>query len=185
MEKVDLLIEEYKTLRNEVLTAMNNRNNVLSIGISINSLIFTTCSVISTSYKNNLHITYLLLEILPVINIFILYIWLGEYERMQRAGKFICLLEKKINEIFDEQIMTWETHLREKKSNKNKHMKAPYNSVVFLITFLNLISILYATIIYDRSGMEVKYKYMLILFSVLMVVFTSYSVMNKINKLKN
>lgn len=59
--------------------------------------------------------------------------WLGEYQRIQRAGKFLVELEQKINLEASQEILTWETDLR----RKHVHMKYPYNTTVLLLVVIS------------------------------------------------
>ena len=62
--------------------------------------------------------------------------WLGEYERMQRAGAFIVNLEKRINSIAGEELLTWETNLHKGK----KHMKYHYHSTLLFFSVVGILS---------------------------------------------
>ena len=98
MDAAGILLEEYKTLRQESLTAMNNRNKVLSFGLAAIGAILTG-SIFAYEENGYPFISILILIIIiPVVSSFVLLMWFGEYERMQRAGKFLTKLEEKINE---------------------------------------------------------------------------------------
>lgn len=136
MDKSDILLKEYETLRQEILAAMSGRNSILSFGLATIGAIFTASLATQTGSTPSL-LSSLILELaVPAISVFVLFIWLGEYQRMQRAGKFLVGLEKRINEIASKELLTWETVLRSKQS----HMKYPYNTTVLLLTLISVLS---------------------------------------------
>jgi len=138
MDKADILLKEYETLRHEILAAMNSRNSILSFGLATIGAIFTASLATQTDSTPSL-LTSLILELaVPAISIFVLFMWLGEYQRMQRAGKFLVGLEKRINDIASKSkaLLTWETSLRE----KQRHMRYPYNTTVLLLVLISVLS---------------------------------------------
>lgn len=141
MKPVEILLKEYETLRQEILTAMSNRISILSFGLASIGAIFTASIAIYST--NNALLSGLALTLaIPAISIFILFIWLGEYQRMQRAGKFLAGLEKRINEKATMKLLSWETDLRA----KHTHMKYPYNSTVMLLLVISTISFIIGSI---------------------------------------
>lgn len=143
MDRVEILLAEYKTLRQESLNAMNNRNRILSFGLATIGAILAGSIV---AYTNNTHSPvsrFALIVMVPVISSFVLLMWFGEYKRMQRAGKFLSELEKRINKVARERLLTWETHLR-----KNQlHMKYPYYATVALLLMISLFSLVLGLIV--------------------------------------
>lgn len=137
MNSVEIVIKEYETIRQEILTSMNNRVSILSFGVATIGAIFTAS--IAVFEKHSMLSGWMLILAVPAINSFILFMWLGEYQRMQRAGKFLVVLESRINQMMaaESQLLTWETSLRAQRS----HMKYPYNITVLLLVVISLISI--------------------------------------------
>jgi|CXWL01.1.fsa_nt_gi hypothetical protein len=136
MDKADILLKEYETLRQEILVAMSSRNSVLSFGLATIGAIFTASLATQTGATPSL-LSSLILELgVPAISIFVLFMWLGEYQRMQRAGKFLVGIEKRINDIASKELLTWETSLRAKRG----HMKYPYNTTVLLLALISALS---------------------------------------------
>jgi len=142
MDAIDILIREYETLRQEILTTMANRNTILSFGLASVGAIFTASIAFSKENSLSLLGSLMLIIGLPAIDLFVIYIWLGEYQRMQRAGKFIMGLEHRINEEAKRTLLSWETNLRMQRS----HMKYPYNTTVMLLTCISLVSITFGLI---------------------------------------
>jgi len=137
MDPIEIMLKEYETLRQESMNAMNNGNRILSFGLAAISAIFTSSIFAYTTGKYSLIPSLAFILVIPAISIFILFMWLGEYERMQRAGKFLVKLELKINKEASKELLTWETHLRKSQS----HMKYPYNATVLLLIGISGISL--------------------------------------------
>lgn len=137
MDSVEIMLKEYETLRQESLNTINNRNTILSFGLATIGTIFTGSIVAYTTGTYALISSLALILAIPAISSLVLLIWLGEYERMQRAGRFLVELERKINEEASKELLTWEIHLRESRS----HMKYPYEAVVTLLIGISGISL--------------------------------------------
>ncbi len=140
MDPVEIMLEEYKTLRQESLDAMKNRNTILTFGLAAIGALFTGNFLF---YDSNVYVDYpfissiMLILMIPAISSFLLLMWLGEYERSQRAGKFLVKLECKINLESSRGLLTWETHLRKNQS----HMKYPYYATAMLLIGISGISV--------------------------------------------
>ena len=138
MDSAEILLKEYETLRQEVMVAMGSRNSILSFGLATMGAIFTASVATQTGESPSPFASLILSIIVPLISVFVLYMWLGEYQRMQRAGKFIAGLEKRINTEKNKELLSWETSLRKGK----KHMKYPYNTTVLLLMIISCTSLL-------------------------------------------
>lgn len=138
MDSVEIMLKEYETLWQESLNAMNNRNTILSFGLATIGAIFAGSIVAYTTGTYSLISSLTLILAIPAISSFVLLMWLGEYERMQRVGRFLVRLERKINKEASKELLTWETHLRE----RQYHMKYPYNATVFLLIGISGISLI-------------------------------------------
>jgi hypothetical protein len=138
MESVQVLLEEYKTLRQEILTAMANRNSILSFGQASIGAIFTASIVTYKTANYSVFSSLSLIFLIPTVVSFILFMWIGEYQRMQRAGKFLAQLEERINDESKQILLSWETSLR----TNRLHMKYPYDTTVLLLTLISTVSVL-------------------------------------------
>lgn len=135
-KSIEILLQEYRTLREEILTSMASRNSILAFGLATVGVLYTAAAQMGhESVTGNLSHLILIL-VLPFVCFFISLSWLGEYERIQRAGGFIARLEKRINDLAAERLLSWETELRMKK----KHMNYPYHAILTLLTLLGLLS---------------------------------------------
>jgi hypothetical protein len=136
MDPVDVLLEEYQTIRQEILASMNNRVSVLSFGLATIGAIFTASIAVSTASNYSQLSNLMLISTVPVVTGFILFMWLGEYQRMMRAGKFLHDLEDRINNASGhESLLTWEHYLKSR-----GHMRYPYNTTVMLLILISLVS---------------------------------------------
>lgn len=136
MKPIEILIKEYETLRQEILSTMNSRISILSFGLGTIGAIFTASIAIYVT-SNNIILPSLTLSLaIPFICNFVLFMWLGEYQRMQRAGQFLVGLEKRINDEASKPLLTWETTLR----SQRQHMTYPYNTTVMLLLAISVIS---------------------------------------------
>jgi hypothetical protein len=138
VDALEIRLEEYKTLRQEILTAMSSRMSILTFGLASISLVL---SASISKYTQDTRFGSLfpglaLSAAIPAFAIFILFMWLGEYERMQRAGRFLTTIEEKVNWENRATLLTWETQLREKLG----HMAYPYNATVMLLLVISGLS---------------------------------------------
>jgi hypothetical protein len=138
MDSIEVVLVEYKALREEVVATMNNRSAILRSGLIAVGTIFAAGGIAGQSGdKNSALSAALLIYAAPCVAICILSIWVGEYCRMQRAGAFLGLLEAKINSMAGEQpLLVWETYL----SKNAEHMTDPYAAVVFLLGSISVFS---------------------------------------------
>lgn len=134
MDSVEILLKEYDTLRQEILTALGSRTSILSFGQASVAAIVTVSVASVAATGTSLISGFLLLLAAPAMVLFTLIIWLGEYQRMQRAGKFLCEIEQRVNEMTQQPLLTWESHLRTQRG----HMGYPYNATVLTLTVFSL-----------------------------------------------
>lgn len=129
-DKIELMTKEYETLRQESLDSMNNRSQVISFGLATIGLIFAAVFSLDAASQSKQLILLIFSAGIPIISIMILYIWLGEVERMMRAGEYLCGLEARINSMFetDDPPLRWEWWLR----TSGKQMRYPYIMVIGL-----------------------------------------------------
>jgi hypothetical protein len=177
MEPVQVLLEEYKTLRQEILTAMSNRNSILSFGQASIGAVFTASIISYKTTSYSLLSSLSLIFVVPTVVSFVLFMWIGEYQRMQRAGKFLVELEERINGECKQMLLSWETSLR----SKRLHMKYPYNTTVMLLTLISVVSVIVGLFSLQLSSR--KSIFILIGVFVLHYLLFKYSVM-KISKMR-
>jgi Zn-dependent protease with chaperone function len=111
--EVALAMEEYRTVRQEELVALQSQISTLRYGV-------TGCVVLIGVAAQQHADKYLgwaiALALVPLVVLFSAVIWMGEYERMARAGHYISGLEGRINDMVANgawRPLRWETWLRE------------------------------------------------------------------------
>ena len=137
MDPIEVMIKEYETLREEILATMHVRSSILSFGLATIGAIITASIAVSVSGSYSPLSNLMLILGVPAVSNFVLFMWLGEYQRMQRAGRFLVDLERRVNDKAEENLLTWETHLRE----QSRHLKYPYHTTVLLFMAISVISL--------------------------------------------
>jgi Zn-dependent protease with chaperone function len=109
--EVDLAIEEYRTVRAEELVALQSHLAILRYGI-------TGCAVlvgVAVQQHKDRYLGWIIaIAIVPMVVLFSVVIWMGEYERMARAGHYLARLEARLNQRFshvDWPALRWESWL--------------------------------------------------------------------------
>lgn len=134
MNKTELLLKEYETLRQESLDSINNRSQIVSFGLGTIGLLAAGVLASERASSSLPVLSLVFCLAIPTISILVLYSWLGEVERMMRAGRFLVDLEARINAEIDskEPTLTWESRLR----SGSTQMRYPY--LVVLALFLGI-----------------------------------------------
>jgi hypothetical protein len=136
--RLDALLAEYATLRQESLGAIGHRVAVMNFTFAAVSLLVAG---LLTNQVGNGIAALAALVFVPQIAKAGLMIWLGEYQRSQRAGRWIAGLEERINRLIGEPVMTWESGLGDRPAPDRPaaataaeaHMTFPYIAVVVLL----------------------------------------------------
>ena len=130
---IETMLKEYEMLRQEIVASMQTRGSILTFSFTIIGAMFAA-SVAADSSQQIL-VSLILSFGVPSIAVFSLFQWLGEYQRMHRAGGFIKELEDRINVLLKTNAMSWENHLRKGKL----HMAYPYNSTIFAMLSISFV----------------------------------------------
>src|SRR5687767_7154944 len=112
MEAVEIMLKEYETLRQESLTAANSRTLTLQFGLAIIGGIIAATTASDKVVAQPFITSIVLIFVVPSISMLILLIWLGEHQRIQRAGLHLTYLERRINQDASKKLLTWENNLR-------------------------------------------------------------------------
>ncbi|KST63265.1 hypothetical protein [Mastigocoleus testarum] len=149
-EWIDVVLEEYRTLRAESLLAMQTQQSVLRFGLGSVGVVIGA-GFTSWNQINLASIVFLVL--LPLICYAVLIIWIGEVARMIRAGYFLLQLEEKINQKFLSQYpnetkpLSWETYLRNSNGiSGTPQLQWNYLIIIALFFLLAFISIVVGNI---------------------------------------
>ncbi len=105
-----LLLEEYKTLRQEALAAVDRQQRVLASGVGVEGVVL---GLGANASPGSTVAAVLLLVLGPLLALLVTVLWLGEIERMVRAGAFVSAIERRVARAFpDDAPLRWETWLR-------------------------------------------------------------------------
>jgi Cu/Ag efflux pump CusA len=109
--RMEFLLENYKTLREEILEAIRLQNKII-MGEAIAVGIILGFGLAGTTYK-------VVLIAIPFVIIILNSYWAVEQSRMMRAGNFMQFLEDKINLKLGGAYVVWENWLRRETDKKN------------------------------------------------------------------
>lgn len=153
-EEIEVVLVEYKALREEVIKTMESRNAILRFGLVVLGTLFAAGGFAGSRGGDYPALSgVLLICVIPCVAVCTLRLWVGEYGRMQRAGAFLGILEAKINTMAGaEPLLVWETYL----SAAGKHMRYPYSTVVFLLLFISLFSVVAGIVVVSPSMIPLK-----------------------------
>jgi len=108
---VEVMLEEFRALRSEILHAIRMQNAVFGVG---GSLVAVAQSLAQNAGQGEaLHFVVLAL---PPFAYLTLSLWLVEMARMMRAGNYLRFLEYEINLRIKDTGLLWETWLRSQKT---------------------------------------------------------------------
>lgn len=134
MEWLSVVIEEYKTLREESLASMQMQQSILRFGAATMGIVIAAGFNVWDEQPLS---EIIFLFFVPLIVYLILIIWAGEVARMFRAGRFLTELERKINNEFSDKpdALTWENWLlKVQDDGKTPHQKLhPHYVAIFLL----------------------------------------------------
>lgn len=126
MDWCEIVMEEYKTLREESLASIQTQNTIITYGTTAIGLAFGGGI---TVWDRDIVSALIFLVLIPTLTYLILLGWLGEVGRMFRAGVFLSVLERKINAQFPDKppALSWETWLAKGEWKR----KTPYRIISF------------------------------------------------------
>ena len=136
--KLSVLIEEYKTLREEAITALKLQQAVVRYSLAtIGVLVAVSFSIWDKSYSQ-----YVFFVLIPLCCYFGLTVWMGEVGRMMRAGNRVAVVESKVNILFQgESVLSWETDLRSASDGKTIQLEWNYFAIILLHLGISVASV--------------------------------------------
>lgn len=151
--KIDVLLKEYEILRGENHNSINNRNKIISFGLATIGIIYAAMFSADPGTRMPILVLPVFSLGIPAISILVLYLWLGEVERLVRAGEYLRKLEDRINNIVDKEEATlcWEKWILSEK----RQIKYPYISAILLFLFLASAAPLIGIILDKRTFIEI------------------------------
>jgi len=153
-DKLTILFEQYKRIGDySTNTANSIKNNILTYGFSIIGAILAGNIILLNSGKYTSIVVGIFLFVLPIVTLTILFIWIGEVQRMMRAGVYLLKLEKKINKSLKDEILTWESFIRE----KGNVIRYPDYLSIFILIGISSFSIVVPIFLSHEEGLYVPY----------------------------
>lgn len=108
---IQVMLEEYRALRAEMMQSMQNRNSILSFGSATLGGI-ASATALSATTLNDYFIVLVYMIIIPLLSLCILNFWLAEMIRIIRASVYIREhIETKINDYLGYTLL-WESYVR-------------------------------------------------------------------------
>lgn len=153
-EKLTILFEQYKRIGDYSINIANSiKNNILTYGFSIIGAILAGNIILLNADKYTSIVVGIFLFVLPIVTLTILFIWVGEVHRMMRAGVYLLKLEKRINELLKDEILTWESFIRE----KGNVIRYPDYFSIFILIGISFFSIVAPIFLLHEEGLYVSY----------------------------
>ncbi|MFA5032459.1 MAG: hypothetical protein WC614_05505 [bacterium] len=141
MDWISVVIEEYKTVREESLTSMQTQQSVLHYGTTtLGIMVVAGFNVWDKAWLPEL----IFLVFVPLVSYLVLITWTGEVARMMRAGRFLAKLEGKVNHFFKEKsnALMWESWLRENQPDgKTPQLIWNYKAIISLFLLIAFLAI--------------------------------------------
>jgi hypothetical protein len=140
MDRIDVMIEEYKALRDEVVRTPSQRLQILSIGIASAAVLFAAS--INSIAVGNAHIVpgLALLLVIPSVCWASLDTWIAEATRGRRASFYLWGIERRINRALGERVLAWEEELRKRDDPQMYMFRGHYWHVWTVFTAIAAIS---------------------------------------------
>lgn len=115
--ELQVLLVEYRALRNEMLQLQQNRNGALIFGSATLLVVFTAGLFAIEAFPIIAYFVFAF--IIPFASIFVLIIWFSSLDYSYKIGRHLARIENKINKIFGkntpgQELLEWENILREK-----------------------------------------------------------------------
>jgi hypothetical protein len=106
------LLAEYESLRTESLNTVNNRVQILILGIAAIGAVAGGALAIDEPTKNAEIVTALFSGAIPMLCMFVLFVWVSEAMRSHRVGSFLAGdAEARVNAKLGRLTLTWEASL--------------------------------------------------------------------------
>ncbi len=134
---VELAVKEYDSVRQEELIGMQSQVSTLRYGITGCVVLF---GIAAQQHADKYLGWIIALTLLPLVILFSAVIWMGEYERMARAGRYIALLEERINDRVDGvwRPLQWESWLREGGNSQSRLIGGHHRYLTIVCVFVGL-----------------------------------------------
>jgi len=159
-EKLEIIMKDYEILKTYSTSAFPSiRYNLIYIALAtVGVVVSGTIVALSNGNLFNGNQSSLIVSLLSVVWIFfipsfisaMLFVWIGEEERMMRIGMYCQALESKINKTFEEEILNWENFKRK------KSIKYIEISIIYIFLLLSLSSSLFGLYLMYRFNYFIR-----------------------------
>jgi 8-oxo-dGTP diphosphatase len=108
---LNVVLEEYKAVRAEILVSLQLQQQVIAFGITV----LGAASAVGLNFlQSNVYVSAGIGLISPAIALVVVLVWVGELERMVRAGAWVALTERRLATSFAPlpPPLGWESALR-------------------------------------------------------------------------
>ena len=103
---VNVVLEEYRTLRQEALTSMGTQQSILSFGTAALGILLAGAFNV---FNEPLPAALVFLLFVPLLSDLVFVLWMTEVVRMLRAGYFLARVERRVDELMaHEDLLSWE-----------------------------------------------------------------------------
>ncbi len=122
MDKLDVMMEEYKALRDEVVKTPSQRIQIFSLGMASAAVVVAgAVNAIAVGHARLLPGLVLLLMV-PLICWAALHSWMSEATRGRRASFYLRGIERRVNDILTARALGWEEDLRKSRDTQMMYM---------------------------------------------------------------
>lgn len=137
---LDFEIEQYRSLRAEVLRAMEDANHVMNFGLASIG-VMTGAAVLTGDTPFGYAIVAILM---PGLGLLVLSLWFAAHERVARASHFLSGIERRILAELQSGSPSWELWLRSAagKAGGSQHFWNTEYSGIGLLAFLSLMPLI-------------------------------------------
>jgi|GEM_PF-4359062 len=135
---VNIVLEEYKALRAEVLLCLERRVTIISFGLTAIAVL-ATAGVTALNYEITSAAVLILAVLVPGTSAYVLALWLAETHRARRASHYLWRIERKLEKALECRSLEWEGLLRQKKGIYAL-FRVHYYSTVGWFTFVLFVS---------------------------------------------
>lgn len=169
MGPVEIIMEEYKALRAEIILCLQQRVTILSYGLAtIGLLVGAVVAALNVNYKISAGIIAGLG--IPIASLFVLNVWLAETRRVRRASWYNWAIELRLEKELGRKTLVWEQKIR-KIGDKGLFFEHYYVIVSFFHAAA-LLSVVWGFILFwqSKSRFDAYFPWVSILATVLVVV---------------
>lgn len=137
-----MILEEYKGLRAEILQCLDKRVGIISLGLAaIGALSGGGVSALGGDHPKWLAAAIIIGFGVPVVSLYVLDVWFSEWRRLVRASWHNWYLELKLRQQYPGKVvpLEWEQRVRSEVP-PYKELKAPFETTTWMFAGAAMIS---------------------------------------------